>query len=230
MPILTRGSRLIMMAMLTIIGVPISQAQAGFIPAGAAGVASISPVGAATVVVGPTVALNNDNTTLPSPNLVNINKVFTGTPTPIDIVFNVQASGGVTEYFFSETIANLSLVNFTGYQLLLGTGTGANFVLASPTGPLDFDAPTYDPAPFSATFTTVATQPNMLTFSNGLLGIGAPATALTFSVDVPDGITQFTLRQAPIAAAVAIPEPSSMVLVGLGALGLVGIARRRRKA
>ena len=49
-----------------------------------------------------------------------------------------------------------------------------------------------------------------------LLGAGL------FHIDVPDGITEFTLRQEPIA----IPEPGSAALLLLTA----GLAMRRRRA
>lgn len=43
---------------------------------------------------------------------------------------------------------------------------------------------------------------------------------IIFHIDVPDGISEFTLRQSPLA----LPEPASAALVALGGLALL---RRR---
>jgi hypothetical protein len=45
-----------------------------------------------------------------------------------------------------------------------------------------------------------------------------------FAVDVPDGITSFTIRQSPVP----VPEPSAVVLASLGILVLIGCYRRKR--
>lgn len=47
-----------------------------------------------------------------------------------------------------------------------------------------------------------------------------------FHVDVLDGIIQFTIRQSPIA----VPEPSTAMLAGLGLIGLAKYGRGRRRA
>ena len=52
--------------------------------------------------------------------------------------------------------------------------------------------------------------------------IGSNAVVLA---DVPDGITQFTLRQTPVA----VPEPGTLLLAGLAALGMVPVIRRARR-
>jgi MYXO-CTERM domain-containing protein len=81
-------------------------------------------------------------------------------------------------------------------------------------------------APFPADFTTV-TRPSedVLLASDGTLLNGQfSGTDFIFHLDVPDGITQFTLRQQPIL----IPEPSCLTLLGLVSLVSLAALRRRR--
>ncbi len=105
-------------------------------------------------------------------------------------------------------------------QLGFGVGTSFNNIGGVGDG-LDFDDPNYDVFPSSSAFSTVVNTADMLVFTTGLQGTGSQT--YQFRIDVPDGITQFTLRQSPVA----IPEPSSLLvlssLVGVGAL-----AYRRR--
>jgi hypothetical protein len=59
--------------------------------------------------------------------------------------------------------------------------------------------------------------------SGGVMPDASFAGYFRFSIDVPDGITQFTIRQSPVS----VPEPSSLVLCVLGLAGLGVVARRK---
>jgi hypothetical protein len=143
----------------------------------------------------------------------------------IDIEFQVRNSQpeGITEYLLSEFVDNNTGINWSGYILQLGFGTGAQFTQSTSSDALDFDAPGFDTPPTSAAFANVALADDILVFSNGLHSTGLQP--YTFRIDVPDGITLFTLRQTPIP----VPEPSTLVLAAGAALGLVAIKRRRSR-
>lgn len=175
--------------------------------------------------VDPPIDPNNDNVVGASPNEVVVTqKDFFGVNGVADIVFNVIDSGGTTEYFFVEGVSNSSGIDWSQYRIELGFGEGAGFVASTPGDGLDFDTPDEDsPFDFSVFFPSAALEDEDTILAEG--GI-FPYLAFTtppfqFSVDVPDGIESFTLRQIPIA----VPEPTSAALIGLGVLA---IGRTRR--
>lgn len=175
--------------------------------------------------VDPPVDPNNDNVVGASPNEVVVTqKDFFGVNGVADIVFTVIDSGGTTEYFFVEGVSNSSGVAWDQYRIELGFGEGVGFVGSTPGDGLDFDTPDEDsPFDFSVFFPSAALEDEDTILAEG--GI-FPYLAFTtppfmFSVDVPDGIDSFTLRQIPIA----VPEPASAALIGLG---LLAIGRTRR--
>jgi hypothetical protein len=184
------------------------------------GVASVAGIAAA-----PPVAINNDDVVGESPNkLIIAQKHYTGIG-PVDIEFSVSNTGGTTEYFFEEGVDNSTLFAWSSYRMELGFGMGAGFVPSTAGDGLDFDAPDYSSAPDFTTFFASAVNPteDVVLASGGLHpnGGGYSLPPYTFSIDVPDGITAFTLRQQPIA----VPEPSSLWLALLGGLGLARLAR-----
>ena len=184
----------------------------------------------AGIAVPPPVDPNNDNVTGPSPNVVEIlQKDFVGAG-PVDIVFEVMDSGGTTEYLFTEGVSNSTGVFWPSYHLELGFGVGATYT-PSPNGDgLDFDAPDYDPYPdFDPVL--IAPFPTVFVTENNIDAFGGPglddleySEPFTFSIDVPDGIDSFTLRQYPRL----VPEPTTGILLLLGTLG--GLASTLRKS
>lgn len=149
------------------------------------------------------------------------------TVAPVDIVMTVSDSGpGITEYLVVENVQNSTGVDWSGYRLELGFGVGAGFVLSTPGDGLDFDDEDNSPidfAPLPADF-VIVTRPSedVLLASGGTLLDGQfSGTDFIFHLDVPDGITEFTLRQQPIL----VPEPSTLAMLGLFSLAAL---RRRR--
>jgi hypothetical protein len=183
--------------------------------------------------VGATPSPNNDNAIGPSPNTIPYSIVY-NTFGMAEFEFAVAASGGTTEYLFS-TPGLLPVVNNTGipwtdYHFELGFGTGSGFVRSSATDQLDFDMPDADPSPTATIFAVLNHQTDTIDWSGGIVpSIGS--VRFMFAVDVPDGldtvnpygVSRFTLRQTPTAA--AIPEPAVLLLMTSAAAGL---ARRRR--
>jgi hypothetical protein len=210
-------------ALATVLGcVCCNVAQAGIIPVGGAS----SVVGGGTAsVTGPFTPIPNNNPTTTSSNFAAIQKTFTSNTTPLDIVFNVNDSQGVTEYLFAEGVFNSTGIAWQDYDVQLGFGTGASFTLANPAFGLQFDS---TPAPSSIDFPAPpGLTPEQLSFSGGNVPSNHGAS-LAFTIDVPDSATagsyQFTLRQFHL-----VPEPSAFVLAALGIAGLVTCRWRRRR-
>lgn len=148
---------------------------------------------------------------------------------PVDIEFFVRDNGGTTEYFFREGVSNSTGTTWEGYHIELGFGNGAGFTKSTAGDGLDFDAPDYDSLvdfnPGPGIFSTWTVTEDDIVASGGDMVSGEFAGYFLFHVDVPDGITSFTLRQSPIEN---VPEPSSVVLALFGLLSLGLVAWRRR--
>lgn len=155
-----------------------------------------------------TPAPGNDNVVGASTNYVSINQKAFNATAIIDMTFIVtDIALPPTEYVFTEGVYNGSLDNWESYRILLGYGTGADFVEATPGGGLDFDTPDYD-SPFDFTpYPTVTLGETVINASDALFLVGAFHT-FTFTVDVPAGIGEFTVRQVPREESVAT-EPTA---------------------
>jgi len=209
----------------------VSTASAGVISTTPAPVASGPGLGFANVAAVVTVQANNDN--VPDPNFLDNNIVVPlkrfDFSDYIDIEFFVSPTQGVTEYQVSEFVDNNTGTPWSSYRMLLGFDTGPNFVLSPLNDGLDFDTGPpggNDTPPSSGAFPNVnRPDEDQLVFSGALHASGAQP--YSFRIDVPDIATlrfsRFTLRQIPVA----VPEPATVVLLGLTILGLFGVRRAR---
>jgi len=188
------------------------------------GVASL-----AATVISPLSDPNNDDVAGDSPNTIFVTQKDYEAIGAVDITFDVINSGGVSEYAVGEGVNNSTGIAWSGYHLELGFGFGSGFVKSTAGDGLDFDAPdfnstiSFDPFP-GFFFPTVSAFEDDIIAGGGIMPNGAFAGYFRFSIDVPDDITQFTLRQSPIG----VPEPSTFVLGGVALAGLVVVARRRK--
>lgn len=174
-----------------------------------------------------TVVPNNDEEPGVNPNTIGINLTVTGLG-PIDKRIAVGATGGVTEYFVTETVTN-GIPNFTmtDYHLELGWWVNNAYQASIAGDGLDFDwgliGPSNTPPPTATTLTTIinnASEDMLDYFSSNAADVVPPfgSTTLTYSIDVPDpimGATHIVIRQW------ATPEPASLLICAIGSIALM---------
>jgi hypothetical protein len=193
-------------------------------------VSTLSLPGASTGTIGPlgaTPAPNNDNDVGASPNTVPYS-LFLNSPGALEVEFVTAASGGSTEYRFTQTFVNNSGLAWTGFVFELGYGVGSDFVPAG-MQELDFDWPGADPTPTSTAFTNFIYNSDRIEWLNGSVpSIGL--VGFTFAIDIPDiAGNRFTLRQTPVVASQTVPEPTSLLLFGGAILALLSQRRGSRR-
>ena len=136
----------------------------------------------------------------------------------LDVSITVDGAG---TYLISETPAFGALFNSTGvawsgFTWELISGPPAAFVY-NPA------SPTFSGIDFSSTFANATGSPTSALFTGGTLPSSSgfqPAIDITVA-----GPGTFVIRETPIA----VPEPSSLVLLGFGAAAIVGLGCRSRR-
>lgn len=175
--------------------------------------------------IDPNIDENNDNVVGTSPNGLLVTQKAYNAIGPVDLEFTVIDTGGTTEYTMMEGVSNMTGIPWIAYRMELGFGVGSSFVPSLPGDGLDFDALDFDSPPdFSGSgyFTTVDWDEDVIEASGGIFpNFGFPTPLYEFNIDVPDGITSFTIRQQPIP----VPEPATLALVLLS--GIVATCRSR---
>lgn len=222
---LIRVSQFRVVITLAAVAIAAADAQAGEITgfSWSSGIASVG-----LNPIAPPVAPNNDGNVGPSPNVVFIHQKHYVGIGPVDIEFTVVPSGGTTEYRFMEGVQNDTGLPWTDYHMQLGFGMGASFV-PSPAGDgLDFDAPAYDSPVSLLPFTTLTVTEDGIDAVGGVVPNFTFVSPWVFHVDVPDGITAFTVRQYPTID--FIPEPGAMSLALLSGLAFLRRHRPRQEA
>ncbi len=154
------------------------------------------------------ITMGNDNVVGPSSNIVWINQKAFSSSQVIDMEFTVVDDGApTTEYVFYEGVFNGTPDPWIGYQIKLGFGTGAGFVSVGLGTGLDFDAPDFDSPMSFPPFTLGAFDDATINAVSATVPPGAFMN-FAFSVDIPDWVTNFTIRQEPRIDAVAAEEAS----------------------
>lgn len=176
--------------------------------------------------IAPPVSPNNDDQIGPSPNVVFVHQKHYIGIGPVDIEFTVVPSGGVTEYRFMEGVQNDTGIPWTDYHIQLGFGMGTAFVPSTSGDGLDFDYPDLSSPFLFAPFTTVVVGEDGIDAYGGVVPNATFVSPFVFHVDVPDGISSFTVRQYPTIDDGTVPEPSSVVMLVFGTLASMCLKRQ----
>ena len=175
----------------------------------------------------PPVAPNNDNAIGFSPNDFFLTQKDYHAIGPVDLTFDVVNSGGMTEYSIREGVATAPACR--GVHTISNSDTASTphllnrrlVTVSISISPITIRL-SYSMDPPGFYFPTAAhTTEDDIVAGGGVMPSGGFAT-FRFSVDVPDGITQFTVRQSPIAS----PEPCSC---GFALIGLAGLTLYHRQ-
>ena len=151
------------------------------------GVASV-----AATIFSPPSPPNNDDAVGTSPNSIFVTQKDYVAIGPVDLVFDVVNTGGVTEYLVIEGVQNNTGVGWASYRIELGFGNGAGFVKSTAGDGLDFDAPDFNSDfffdPFPGFFPTATVTEDDIIASGGVMPDVTFAGNFLFHIDVPDGI------------------------------------------
>jgi hypothetical protein len=188
--------------------------------------------GNAAVITSPgsTVWPNNDNYAgRGNPNVERLGTLWLGVEDKAGTKFDIEDSGGTTEYAFTVSVTNYSGVDWAGYKFWLALdGQPDDSPVVSRAGDgfgFEVSAVTDDPLPESDGPTMHLQQrgEDVLCWSGRFAG--QATVQFSFSLDVPDhlGVQRVWLFEQPTL----VPEPSGFALLGagLGALALCGYMR-----
>jgi hypothetical protein len=137
---------------------------------------------------------SNDDVAGASPNTITITEKRFDTFDAIWTIYDVADDGiGTTEYQLTETVVNNTGGDWIGYQVMLGSGTDGGWVHASLGTGLDFDAADDNSPRTFSVFPTVVYDEVTINATGGVI-LAGETHVFTYAIDVPPGITQFTIR------------------------------------
>jgi len=189
--------------------------------------------GNAAVITSPgtTVLPNNDNYAgRGNPNVKRLGTLWLGVEDSAGTKFDIEDSGGTTEYAFTVSVTNYSGVDWAGYKFWLALdGQPGDSPVASRAGDgfgFEVSAVSDDPLPESDGPLYLQRRGEDALSWSGRFADKA-TVEFSFSFDVPDhlGVQRVWLLEQPTL----VPEPSGFALLGagLGAMGLWGVRTRK---
>lgn len=131
--------------------------------------------------------------------------------------YDIENSGGTTEYLLSETVTNSTGIDWIGYNFELYLNPNySGFIPSGPDDGFDFDAPVAfaDPIPTSSTSLSLNHTSDGLYWS-GLIPDGSTVT-FSYSIDIPDslGVDTIYIREFP-SVSTPVPIPKAMPWIPL---------------
>lgn len=150
----------------------------------------------------------------------------TGAPSDALADGNPTGSGHALGKWMTKTVINNTTSTWTSFELelqtILGTPSTEGDGLSFADGSNIINSFT---SSVFTTYTRIDVARDYLNFSGGSVAPGGTVT-FTFAMTDNSGNNTFWLNETPNKLDVGVPEPMSMLLLGVGLLGLAGLLKR----